>query len=42
MSGATVTSVARLQKPYEDCDDKNNANGDGCSAACKKEVSVPK
>jgi fibro-slime domain-containing protein len=32
----------KVQKPYEDCDDQNNMNGDGCSSACKKEVSVPK
>jgi fibro-slime domain-containing protein len=32
----------KVQKPYEDCDDQNNDNGDGCSSACKKEVNVPK
>lgn len=30
----------KAQKPYEECDDENS--GDGCSPACKYEVSVPK
>ncbi|HSU38570.1 MAG TPA: DUF4215 domain-containing protein, partial [Polyangiaceae bacterium] len=32
----------KVQKPYEECDDHNNKNGDGCSAACKKETQVPR
>lgn len=31
-----------LQPGYEECDDGNTVNGDGCSSACKVEVSVPK
>ncbi|KAF2188066.1 zincin, partial [Zopfia rhizophila CBS 207.26] len=27
-----------LSPPYEECDDSNNAGGDGCSSACKKEA----
>ena len=26
---------------FEECDDGGNEDGDGCSAACKREVSVP-
>jgi fibro-slime domain-containing protein len=32
----------KVQKPYEECDDGNKKSADGCSPACKKEVSVPK
>jgi fibro-slime domain-containing protein len=32
----------KTTKPYEECDDKNTKNGDGCSSACKSEISVPK
>ncbi len=32
----------KVQSLYEECDDKNNTNGDGCSSACKDEVSIPK
>jgi cysteine-rich repeat protein len=32
----------KVQKPYEECDDENQKSGDGCSPACKKEISVPK
>ncbi len=32
----------KINKPYEECDDKNKKNGDGCSSACKSEISVPK
>ena len=31
-----------VQPGYEECDDGNTVNGDGCSSACKVEVSVPK
>jgi fibro-slime domain-containing protein len=31
-----------VQPGYEECDDGNNVNGDGCSAACKREIYVPK
>lgn len=27
--------------PGEECDDGNSVNGDGCTAACKVEKSVP-
>ncbi len=27
---------------FEECDDGGNENGDGCSAACKREISIPK
>jgi fibro-slime domain-containing protein len=32
----------KIQKPFEECDDGNNKNADGCSAACKKETQVPR
>jgi fibro-slime domain-containing protein len=31
-----------LNAPYEDCDDGNDADQDGCSAACRKEIAVPR
>ena len=30
----------KLQPGYEECDDGNNVDGDGCSAACKRETFV--
>jgi fibro-slime domain-containing protein len=32
----------RVQSAFEQCDDGNNRNGDGCSSACKNEMSVPR
>jgi cysteine-rich repeat protein len=32
----------KTQRPYEQCDDGNNRNSDGCSSACRTEISVPK
>lgn len=31
-----------VNAPYEECDDGANVDGDGCSAACKDEVAVPR
>ena len=27
---------------FEECDDSGNEDGDGCSAACKREIIIPK
>ena len=30
-----------LVEAYEECDDGNNTSGDGCTAACREEITVP-
>ena len=32
----------KVTLPFEECDDANAADRDGCSAACRREIAVPK